>query len=325
VPVVDDVGSPATIQYTSGTTGRPKGVVLPHSSYLRSAEEMVAGLSLGPGDRIMTALPLYHANPQFYVIASALTAGCSIALSKRFVPAEFLQEAADLAATGFTYVGTVLSMILNRTPHSPEHQLRFCVGGGAPLTIWTAVEDRFGVRVHELYGATESGGFVTLNTTDRFRVGTCGRARPDVELAILDDQDNVLGPDSPGEIALRPRRPGLFFEGYYGRDDLTVARFRNLWFHTGDLGTLDEDGYLTFGGRKDLRIRRGGENIESEVVEEALRLHPLVKEVAVLGVDDEVMGQEVKAVLVADAQLDVEDLLSSLDGRLPRFAWPRFI
>ena len=146
-----------------------------------------------------------------------------------------------------------------------------------------------------------------------------------MQVAVVDDDDELLPDTQIGEIVVRPQRPGVLFSGYYGRDDLTVARSGNLWFHSGDLGWFDVDGFLHFVGRKDHRIRRGGENIDPNDVEETLLHHPALREAAVVGVSDEVMGQEVKAVLVIDVPLDPTELADFLGDRLPRFAWPRFV
>ena len=114
------------------------------------------------------------------------------------------------------------------------------------------------MRIHELYGSTETGSYATLNTETHYRQGSCGRVRPDMELRIADAGDIELPAGEQGEILVRPRRPSVIYDGYYGRPEITVTRNRNLWFHSGDLGWLDEDGYLHFAGRIDDRIRRGG-------------------------------------------------------------------
>jgi acyl-CoA synthetase (AMP-forming)/AMP-acid ligase II len=324
-PRGDGARAPSTILYTSGTTGNPKGVVIGHASYLAAAREMTASIGIGPDDRIFTGLPLYHANPQFYAVASALGVGASVAVARTFDARTFVREALDLGATGFTYVGTVLALLLRHPLPETSGQLRFCTGGGAPLPIWRDIEAGLGVRVHELYGASETGSFVTLNTRTHSRIGTTGRARPDVEVVILDAGDEIVGPGVAGEIAVRPRRPGVLFDGYFNAPELTLARLGNYWFHTGDEGRLDEDGYLTFLGRKDDRIRRGGENVDPRAVEAALLSHPDIREAAVVGVEDELMGHEVKAVLVAADSFDVATLPEHLHDRLPRFAQPRFV
>lgn len=314
-----------SILYTSGTTGPPKGVMLSHAAYLAAAANMAAGIGVGPDDRILTALPLYHANPQFYAVATALVSGASVALLDRFHAPTFMDDAARLQATGFTYVGTILAMLALAGGGDPDHPVRYCVGGGAPAEHWEALEERWGLRVHELYGSTETGSYATLNTQEHYRQGSCGRARPDMEMAIVDEHDVAVGPGQHGEVVVRPAHPSVIYDGYYGRPEVTVERNRNLWFHTGDLARVDEDGYLYFAGRVDDRIRRGGENIDPRSVEQALARHPEVREVAVVGVADDVMGQEVKAVVVADSGFDPRSLLEVLEDRLPRLAWPRFV
>lgn len=313
------------IIYTSGTTGPPKGAVLSNEALLAGGRELVAALEITQEDRVLLALPLFHTNPQVYGIMSALDSGCSIALLKGFNPREFFAEAAKFRATGFTYVGTVLSLLIKKAVDVPSHSLRFCVGGGAQEKLWHDVEDRFGVPVYELYGMTETGGWVSATTTKNRRPGSCGLIRPDMECAILNSDDEILPTGQVGQICVRPSSPGVLFDGYHGRPDLTVARLTNAWFHTGDMGRFDGDGFLYFLGRVDDVIRRAGENISPTDIEYELGHHPDVAEVAVVGVDDEVMGQEVKVVLVPQPGFEVRTLLPFLEGRLPRYAWPRYV
>ncbi|WP_198430741.1 class I adenylate-forming enzyme family protein [Rhodococcus rhodochrous] len=316
-----------SILYTSGTTGSPKGVVLSEKSFTSGGRHLAATIGIDRRDRILVALPLFHINPQVYAISVAVVTGCSLALLPTFKPAELLREAVRHRATGFTYVGTLLQLVLMKSTEFPETNLRFCVGGGATPAIWRSIEERIGASVHELYGMTELGGWVTATGTTNAKVGTCGQARPDVEVAIVDDNDNRLDINQIGQIVVRPVEPAVIFDGYNGQETLTLSRLRNLWFHTGDLGELDTDGNLTFHGRADDMIRRGGENIAPSDVESAVLEHEDISEAAAVGVHDEVMGHEVKIVVVPypDRHIDPRSLIGFLADRLPRFAQPRYI
>lgn len=317
---------PCTLIYTSGTTGPPKGVVNSHRAYLACGEHTVRLLDLTPDDRIMVFLPLFHTNPQMYAVMSALTVGCSLALRPKLSVSRFFEDARRLECTGFTYVGTVLAMLASRVDGARrDHAMRFCIGGGAPREVWRAVEDRFGVKVHELYGMTEIGGWVTGNSRGESRFGTCGRARGDVEVAILDAEDRPVPPGTRGEITVRPREPGVLLSGYYRNPEASWAASRNLWFHTGDAGSLDGGGYLTFLGRIKEIIRRGGENISPAELETALLAHPDIEDAAVVGVPDPIWGEEIKAVVVASKPLDPGAVRNFLDGRVPAFMLPRFV
>lgn len=318
---------PATILYTSGTTGPAKGVVVPHHAYVAAGSTMASSVGVRSDDRIMVVLPLFHANPQMYAVASAVVAGASLVLLPRFSASRFWADAERYGATAFTYVGTVLTILSATTAGRPEHSLRFCTGGGAPRDVWDRFEDELGIRVHELYGMTETGGFATVNTLEHRRRGTCGRPRPDMDLAIVNENDEPVAHGDPGQIVLRPRVPHIMFSAYHGRPKETLSSFGNLWFHTGDLGHLDDDGFLHFHGRSTSIIRRGGQNISPGDVERALALYPGIREAAVVGVPDEVMGQEVKAVLVLEQghRLDVGELRTFLRQQVAGYAVPRYV
>jgi len=321
-------GSAATsILFTSGSTGRAKGVVLTNRAYVASGAVVRDALVLTADDRVLVCLPLFHANPQFYAVAGALSCGASIALVDRFSASDFWSSAAELGATGFTYVGTILTILASTAGPDVPHRLRFCVGGGAPVAAWQRLEDEWGIRVHELYGMTETAGLATINSDLHHRRGTCGRPRPDVEVAVLDEQDRRVAGDAVGEIAIRSREPDRIFREYLRRPDLTVQSTRNLWFHTGDRGAIDADGYLHFKGRAGLTIRRGGQNISPEEVEVAILTHPSVTEVAVAAVADVVMGDEVHATVVVHGgdTLDPRGLAEHLRNLIPRYAIPRYV
>ena len=318
--------APVSIIYTSGTTGRPKAVLNSHTAFIACGHHTVDMLQVTQNDRIMLFLPLFHANPLMYGLMSALHTGAALVIRPKFSASRFLDDAKAFNCTIFTFVGTVLAMLCNRikTPDQ-AHRLTRCVGGGCPAELWQTMQDRFGIRVHELYGMTEIGGWVTANTTSNNRIGTCGQVRADMRVQIVDDHDHPVATGQRGEIVVRPEAPDVILNEYWDNADATLQSFRNLWFHTGDIGSFDHDGYLTFHGRTKEIIRRGGENISPVDIEQAALAHPAVSDAAAVGVPDPVFGEEIKIVVVARQNLAARELHDHMAQLLAKFMVPRYL
>jgi acyl-CoA synthetase (AMP-forming)/AMP-acid ligase II len=314
---------PVGILYTSGTTGQPKGVVIPKKSYTAIGRKIVEAIGITRADRILTFLPLHHANPQMYSVMSALTVGCSIAVVPRFSASRFVSQVERYQATGFTYVGTVLSILAKEIAAPVETSIRWCVGGGAPRAVWQDLAPKLGLTVHELYGMTETGGMVTINTREHHRVGSVGRTRDDFDVVLLDEHDGFVT-DGVGEIAVRPREPFVMTTGYFDKPDETLAASANFWFHTGDLGRFDADGFLVFEGRKKELIRRAGEMISPVTIELAALKHPAIADCAAVGVKDEILEEEIKLVVVSRAPVQPREIVSFLAATLPKHMLPRY-
>lgn len=323
----DGLGSdPMSIIYTSGTTGLPKGVLNCHEAFLASGRWMTRYLDIVESDRIMVFLPLFHTNPQMYAVMSALEVGCTLVIRPKFSVSSFFEDARRFNCTLFTYVGTVLAMLMaRRTEPDFDHSLTRCVGGGCPQEVWRAMQDRFGIRPHELYGMTEVGGWVTGNSAEHYRFGSCGRTRPDVEVAVFDAEDAPVPPGTPGEIVVRPKAPFTLLLGYWANPKATWETSRNFWFHTGDAGMMDADGYLYFLGRLKEIIRRGGENISPFEIETALLHHPDIEDAAVVAVPDPIFGEEIKAAVVARRPFAADEVRGFLKGRVADFMLPRYV
>lgn len=320
---------PLIITFTSGTTGFPKAVVNPHHAYLLAAEDLRDYVEIGPDDIIYTFLPLYHANPQVYCVLTALVSGSTIALAERFSASRFWQDVAQYRATAFSYVGGVLPILLNQ-PERPEEKkspARICFGGGAPLEVHEAATRRFGLQICELYGMSETGTWNTINRPGEIKFGSVGKVRRGFDVRIFDDLDNELPPGQIGEIVLRPLHPFSMFTGYYKMPEETLNCCRNLWFHTGDLGKVDVDGYFYFCGRKKEIIRRGGENISPLEIERVISSHRAVSEVAAVGVPDPILGEEIKVYIVLKEGeiIPPEDIIKLSQEKLPAFMVPRYI
>lgn len=318
--------APCTILYTSGTTGLPKGVVNCHNAYAVAGSATVDALAITSADRIMVFLPLFHVNPQMYAVMSALQSGAALIILPKFSASSFFDDAIRHGATGCTFVGTVLSILVKRHEGSRrDHGLRFFFGGGATRQVWQDVEDRFGIKVHEIYGMTEVGGWCTANTVELSRFGSCGKRRADLDVRVVGPDDRPLPAGEIGEIVVRPIEPDTILMGYYNKHDQMVASIRNLWFHSGDLGSYDEDGFLYYHGRAKELIRRSGEMISPVEIETALMQMPGLDDCAVVAVPDEINGDEIKAVIVSGAVRDPNTIIAFLDGRLAPFMQPRYI
>ncbi|HEX8503549.1 MAG TPA: long-chain-fatty-acid--CoA ligase [Pyrinomonadaceae bacterium] len=295
-------GDEAIIIYTSGTTGRPKGCLLTHGNLLANARQIAEWLGFDEDDRLLTVMPLFHMNAVSVTTASALYAGGSTVVSPRFSASRHWQIVSDYGVTSFGSVATMLSMLLATYPGGvPEglntERLRFAMCGSAPVPaeVMRRFEETFGCLVVEGYGLSESTCRSTFNPPDRGRrPGSCGKAIGN-EMRVVDEEDRELPDGEAGEIVMRGEN---VFKGYFRNDEATARAFRGGWFHTGDVGYRDADGFYHIIDRKSDMIIRGGENIYPREIDELLYKHPSVAEAAAFGVPDELYGEEVAAFVV---------------------------
>jgi crotonobetaine/carnitine-CoA ligase len=320
---------PSVILFTSGTTGPSKGAVLCHKANFRLCTNVMDLMGYGAGERLFTVFPLFHVNARYNTVLPALVLDDSdCVMHDRFSASRFWDLCRAEGVTAFNYMGALLMMLFKQPerPDDADNPVSRAYGAPAPVEIYEDFERRFGVKLVEVYGSTETGTSL-MNTVERYKIGSCGFAAPYYDVRIFDDLDNEVTPGTEGEIVVRPTEPHVMFSEYYGNPEATVEAFRNLWFHTGDRGVMDADGYFTFIDRMKDAIRRRGENISSWEVERVIADHPAVLDAAVVGVPSELTEEEVLAIvqLHEGAELSPVELLDHCQDRMAHFAVPRYV
>ena len=324
----------AMLVYTSGTTGASKGCMIPHNFCCNLGWNFVRGQGFAEDDVLWSPLPLFHLNAIGLSVVTGLIAQCTVAIAPRFSVSNFWPEIERSRATVVNLLGSLVTLIAEAPDSDASRrcygQLRRVNAAPFPPAIVEKWRERFGVSAKGAvgYGMTEAA---TISTTvpgvPPGPPGSSGTPGQDFEVQIVDDNDNALPVGAAGEIVARPKRPNIIFQGYWNRPADTVKAWRNLWFHTGDIGKLDENGYLYFLDRKKDYIRRKGENISTYEMEAVFGEHPALQDVAVHAVVSPLGEDEVKvtAELKPGARLTEEDLCRWSIDRVPRFAVPLYI
>src|SRR6201996_2744525 len=323
-----DPAGTANIQFTSGTTGQPKGCVLSHAYWTRLAGSLITDFPyLSDRDVMLTAQPFNYIDPQWDV-AAALLSGAELVILDGFHPSSFWAKVREHQVTYFYCLGAMPGFLLRMPPDQADRQPRVRVVqcSAIPPALHAPLEDRWGVPWYEAFGMTETGADLRVTDADHDELvgtGCLGGPVSYRRVQITGDDGQPVPDGQTGEITLAG--PGMM-DGYDGDPEATAAVLRDGWFHTGDLGWMDSRGRVYHAGRLKDMIRRGGENVAAREVEEVLLPHPRVQVAAVVAVPDEIRGEEVKAYYVTTGGAGVEpaELAGYCRERLARFKVPRF-
>jgi len=331
-------GDLATFIYTGGTTGPSKGCMLSHAYHGTLSRQIGVCWRRTAADVVWTPLPLFHFNAIVTAVLGPLVYGGRAAIYRRFSVSNFWSEMNRVGATVTSTLGTMAYLLANdidRTeqPRSgaPEANTTLRLLGAAPLPVEIdqTIRERFGIDTFSgAYGVTEASLVSWQPPGVENRPNAAGVVNDEYfDVRIFDDDDNEEPRGSDGEIVLRPKRPHTMFEGYWGRPDATVETSRNWWYHTGDVGRIDDDGYLYFVDRKADYLRRRGENISSFEVERTVVQHPALADVAVHAVPSKLTEDDLKitATVREGESVSEEALFRWCIGELPYFALPRYI
>lgn len=318
--------APYRIGFTGGTTGRPKGVVLTTRGELSELSAFLTDLipDIRPDDIFLHAAPIAHASGAFFL--PAIERGAHSVIMPSFGAVEFLELAVKSRASLTFLVPTMLAMIMEAPGIADtDLKLRRITYGASPISsrLLERAEARFGQIFAQTYGQAESPMVITcLKPENHDRVGSCGRPFTIAEVAVVDREDNFLPPNEPGEIVARGPQT---MAGYWNRPEATAKAFRNGWLHTGDVGTMDEDGFFYILDRKDDMLISGGFNVYPREVEEILMACDGVREAAVVGLPDEVWGDRVHAVVTGRPGLCSQQVMAHAKGHLANYKRPKDI
>lgn len=329
LPAAGDIGC---IMYTSGTTGPPKGVLMPHAHCFLFGLGVVENAGVAADDHYYVCLPLSHANGLLMQIGAVLIAGATATLRERFSAANWLSDVRASGATLTNTLGAISAFVIAQPPgdRDRDHRLRLLISAPNHPDHEHAWRGRFGIgEVLGGYGMTETN-IPLYGRRGMPRPGTCGSVYPRFDVQIADPEtDLAVATGEVGEIMVRPRVAGGFMAGYLNLPDKTVAAWRNLWFHTGDAGRMDADGYVTFADRIKDCIRRRGENISASDIEATMAAFAGVEQVAAFAVPADMPGgeDEIMCAIVParDVVIDPLALAAHAAAHMPRYAQPRYV
>ncbi|MBI4514256.1 MAG: AMP-binding protein [Deltaproteobacteria bacterium] len=327
-------GDTAAVLWTSGTTGKPKGVMQSHSAWVRGSESSVRSFRLREGDVLYNCLPMYNSAAWISTVYPALVAGLPFGLDDHFSVSTFWDRTRFYGATHMFTLGAMHIFLWQAPQRADDKSNSVRVASLIPMPdrLMGPFKERFGIEtVVQGYGQSEA--FTVLlridDGTRRWKPNSAGAPPPGMEVRLLDDDDVEVPAGEVGEFCVRPTDPYVIFNGYFNDPEATAAAFRNLWYHTGDLGRKDEDGEFFFFDRKADYIRYKGRNVSSFAVEAAVNAHPAVAQAAAYGVKAAELEAEaeikVDVVLKPDANLSPEELAAFVNDNAPYFFVPRYI
>ena len=326
--VVVGHADPMAILYTSGTTGPAKGAVMPHNQYWVWVDLYARSLELTSADSYFTPLPLFHADGQLWGAYFPLVYGTKGTFADRFSASRYWDQVRESGATATNMLGAMAHILWKQESRADDADNPLRVAQALPMVgMKEDFEQRFGLKLVTGYGQTGTN-WVSYDTPSVSRPGSCGRvASEHFEVRIVDDLDQPLPTGSVGEIVVRHREPWSISLGYHNNPVETQKTWRNLWFHSGDAGYLDEDGWLYFSDRIKDVIRRRGSNISAFELESVLGEHPDVEECAAVAVSSDLTEDDVMVfVVVAESStLTPASLLEHCQEALPRFMVPRYL
>jgi long-chain acyl-CoA synthetase len=323
----------AVILYTSGTTGKPKGAELSHLNMLLNARLSDIIYPRAAHDVHMITLPLFHSFGQSVQMNAGIYNRATLVLLSRFTPEAALRLMNEENITFFAGVPTMYWALLNY-PEADKfdlekisRKLRICVSGGAaiPAEVMRAFNEKFQVTILEGYGLSETSPIATFNRFDReVKPGSIGLPVWGVDVRLVDQDGQEVGPNELGEIAIRGHN---IMKGYYKRPEATAQAIHDGWFHSGDIGRRDEDGYFYIVDRVKDMIIRGGFNVYPREIEEVLLTHPAISLAAVVGIPHERHGEEVKAfvILKQGAELSEAELVAWSKQNMADYKYPRLV
>ncbi len=318
----------AAVLYTSGTTSRPKGVLVTHANYLHVGEVVAQHLRVTPGDRMLITLPLFHANAQYYSTMSALVTGSSVIVMARFSASRWATVARNHRATLASLFAAPIRMLLAQ-PHNEDHarnDLRAVLFSQNVTEVQLEeFEERFGCPLLQLYGMTETIAPPTLNPLyGERRNMSIGRPTLGARLRVVGDDATDLKDGEVGELLVGGEPGATLMAGYLGDDEATRSAVVDGWLHTGDNVSVDKDGYFHFVDRAKDMIKRAGENVAASEIESAINAHPSVFESAAIGVPDPMRDEAIKAyvVLANETNVTEDELIEWCSSRLAAFKVP---